>query len=419
MAARCRKISQVDRKINVNTHIFQPADILLPADVDMTRWSVIACDQFTSDPQYWDCVTKTVGSAPSTLHLMLPEYYLGKCDENREVRRIHDTMREYLDHGRFQTLLHSFVYLERTLPDGKIRRGLIGQVDLEAYDYSASSVSPIRATEGTVESRLPPRVAVRRSAALEMPHIMLFYSDPQDAIMHHACGSAERTVYDFDLMLGGGRLLGKQISGANADALAQYISQTNGRERLQYAVGDGNHSLAAARRFWLEKRQTLDESQKASDPARFALVELVNIFDPSIVFEPIHRVMLHTNAEHFVSAARNALEDPNASRTITLLAAGETLRIPAKGASIGALIDAVESFCNDYISKYGGEIDYIHGYRETQELAASQGAAGILLPIFDKRELFTSVEQTGPFPKKSFSIGLGPDKRYYLECRAL
>ena len=139
----------------MNTHIFQPAEILLPADVDMTRWSVIACDQFTSDPQYWDRVTKIVGSAPSTLHLMLPENYLGKCDETLEVRRIHHTMRAYLNDSRFQTLRHSFVYLERTLPDGKIRRGLIGQVDLESYDYSASSVSPIRATEGTVESRLP------------------------------------------------------------------------------------------------------------------------------------------------------------------------------------------------------------------------------------------------------------------------
>ena len=403
----------------MNTHIFQPADILLPADVDMTRWSVIACDQFTSDPQYWDRVTKIVGSAPSTLHLMLPENYLGKCDETLEVRRIHHTMRAYLNDSRFQTLRHSFVYLERTLPDGKIRRGLIGQVDLESYDYSASSVSPIRATEGTVESRLPPRVAVRRNAALEMPHIMLFCSDPQDEIMRCACESAEHTVYDFDLMLGGGHLIGKQISGSNADALAQCISGTTGGERLQFAVGDGNHSLAAARKFWLEKRQSLDDVQRVSDPARFALVELVNIYDPSIVFKPIHRVLLHTDSEYFVSAARNVLEDHDASRSITLLAAGETLRIPAKGASIGALIDTVESFCTDYISKYGGDIDYIHGDRETQELASSQGAAGILLPSFDKQELFSSVEQTGPFPKKSFSIGLGPDKRYYLECRAL
>ena len=403
----------------MNTHIFQPADILLPADVDMMRWSVIACDQFTSDPQYWDRVTKTVGSAPSTLHLMLPEYYLGKCDETREVRRIHATMRAYLNDSRFQTLRHSFVYLERTLPDGKIRRGLIGQVDLESYDYSASSVSPIRATEGTVESRLPPRVAVRRNAALEMPHIMLFCSDPQDEIMRCACESAEHTVYDFDLMLGGGHLIGKQISGDSADALAQCISGKTGGERLQFAVGDGNHSLAAARKFWLEKRQSLDDVQRVSDPARFALVELVNIYDPSIVFKPIHRVLLHTDSEYFVSAARNVLEDHDASRSITLLAAGETLRIPAKGASIGALIDTVESFCTDYISKYGGDIDYIHGDRETQELASSQGAAGILLPSFDKQELFSSVEQTGPFPKKSFSIGLGPDKRYYLECRAL
>ena len=401
--------------------IFQPADILLPADagINMTRWSVIACDQFTSDRLYWEQAEALVGSAPSTLRLMLPEYYLGKCDEAAAAAQIQETMRAYLDQGLFQAYAHSFIYLERTLPNGCMRRGLIGQVDLEAYDYASDSVSPIRATEGTVESRLPARVHVRRKASLEMPHIMLFFNDKSDSVMQKAHELAGETVYDFDLMLGGGHVLGRCISNAEADALADYIAGLNREEPLQFAVGDGNHSLAAARKLWMEKRELLDEERRVHDPARFALVELVNIHDPAITFEPIHRVLLHTDASHFMEAARSALEDPNAAHVITLLSAGTQCRIPVHGASIGAVIDSVEAFCRNYVSVYGGEIDYIHGDQETIDLASDHDAAGVLLPLMDKEALFASVAKTGPFPKKSFSIGLGPDKRYYLECRKL
>lgn len=400
-------------------HIFQPANILLPADIDFTKWSTIACDQFTSDASYWEAAEALVGDAPSTLRMMLPEYYLGKRDEEAAARQIRDAMKNYLDRGIFRTLAHSFVYLERKLPNGKIRRGLIGQVDLEAYDYSRDSRTPVRATEGTVESRLPARVEVRKKALLEMPHIMLFFNDLTDAVMRSAAGLASDTVYDFELMLGGGHVRGQAVSGAAADCLSDQIAASVSHSTLQFAVGDGNHSLAAARKLWLEKRETIPQEKWIAHPARYALVELVNIHDPAITFEPIHRAIFRTDPAHIFDAAREALFLPGSDRLITILSNGERLSLPAAGSSIGETIYLTERFCRDYISTYGGEIDYIHGELETEALAAAENTVGILLPNMDKNELFSGVAKTGPFPKKSFSIGLGPDKRYYLECRAL
>ena len=269
--------------------IFRPADILLPKQADMQCWSVIACDQFTSDAAYWAAVEQAVGGAPSTLRLMLPEFYLGKRDEAAAAAEIQQTMRRYLDNDVFTEIEHSFIFLERTLPCGSVRRGLIGMIDLEAYDYSPDSSTPIRATEGTVEDRLPPRVKVRRAAPLEMPHIMVFLNDPDDGVMQRAETAANGLLYDFDLMMGGGHVRGQRIYGATADALAAQISEGNTAVKL--AIGDGNHSLAAARKCWLEKKQRLTPEQAESDPARFALAELVNIHDPAVTFAPIHRVL--------------------------------------------------------------------------------------------------------------------------------
>ena len=403
----------------MGAYVFQPADILLPADTDMTRWSVIACDQYTADAAYWERVEQTVGDAPSTLRLMLPEYYLGKCDEAEQMAHIQSTMHTYLDSGLFRTLWHSFVYVERSLSDGSVRRGLVGQVDLEAYDFSPNSHSSIRATEGTVASRLPPRVQVRAKAALEMPHIMLFVNDSSDSIMTQAGALAGETVYDFDLMLGGGHVTGRRICGASADALARLLAAQTEKDAMQFAVGDGNHSLAAARQFWLKKREQLPPTLWEREPARYALVELVNIHDPAITFAPIHRALFRTDPVPFFREAEAALSDPTASRRVTLLASGVQKQISVKGSSIGSVIDRVEQFCKAYVAQHGGEIDYIHGDQETIALSSAPDAAGVLLPLMDKEELFSSVAQTGPFPKKSFSIGLGPDKRYYLECRRI
>ena len=391
---------------------FTPTDILLPAHADMRRWSVIACDQFTADAGYWQAVQDTVGDAPSTLRLMLPEFYLGKCDEAAATREIQQTMRRYLDDGVFRTVPHSLVLVQRTLPGGTVRCGIVGALDLEAYDYAPDSVTPIRATEGTVASRLPARVRIRAAAALEMPHIMVFYSDPEDTIRREAQAAAGETLY------------GLRIAGAKADALAARLCATgvgtDGAYPMRFAIADGNHSLAAARLCWLEKKQTLTPEQAAADPARYALVELVNLHSPAVTFEPIHRVLFGTDASKWMQAAETALASTDGSGYAISLIAGRARRnILAKGASLGEAIAAMDVFCTAYLAESGGSVDYIHGDDEAIALAAGDGCCGILMPRMDKAELFTSVLRSGPFPKKSFSIGLGADKRYYLECRKL
>lgn len=394
--------------------IFRPAEILLPVG-DLRRWSVVACDQFTSDGEYWAEADRFVSSAPSALRIMLPEYYLGRCDEEAAARRIRDTMRQYLCRGVFRALPDTIVYVERTLACGAIRRGLVGMIDLEAFDFAPGSVSPIRSTEHTVENRLPPRVKIRRQAVLEMPHIMLFLNDEADVVMQRAREAAGEVLYDFDLMGGGGHLHGRRITGETAWGITEQIARTGGAMRL--AVGDGNHSLAAAREYWLEKKKTLTPAQQATDPARFALSELVNIHDQAVVFHPIHRVLLRTDPREWFSMAESELSDPN-GREVVLLADGARRKLRV-GGSIGEVIDHTERFCQAYRDAHGGEIDYIHGHEETTALCDAPDCCGILLPQMEKTELFSSVEKTGPFPRKSFSIGLGSDKRYYLECRKL
>lgn len=403
---------------------FAPADILLPEHADMHRWSVIACDQFTSDAAYWRSVQDTVGDAPSTLRLMLPEFYLGKCDEAAATRGIQQTMHTYLDSGVFRTVPHSLVLVQRTLPSGAVRCGIVGALDLEAYDYAPDSVTPIRATEGTVASRLPARVRIRAAAALEMPHIMVFYTDPEDAICREAQALADDTLYDFDLMAGGGHICGRRIAGDAAGQLAAALCATgvgtDGAHPMRFAIADGNHSLAAARQCWLEKKKTLSPEQAAADPARYALVELVNLHSPAVTFEPIHRVLFETDAAHWLDAAERALAAADGcSYAVTLLAGAQRRDILAHGSSLGEAISALDAFCASYMQAHGGRIDYIHGDDEAVDLAAGDGCCGILMPRMEKEELFTSVLRSGPFPKKSFSIGLGADKRYYLECRKL
>lgn len=398
--------------------IFSPADILLPAPtVDMRRWSVIACDQFTSDAAYWQAVEREVGDAPSTLRLMLPEFYLGRRNAAAAAAEIQQTMRRYLAEGVLRTVERSFIYLERTLPGGAVRRGLVGALDLEAYDYAADAQTPVRATEGTVADRLPPRVAVRRAALLEMPHSMIFFNDPDHAVMRAAEAAAGETLYDFDLLAGGGHVRGRRVTGPVAEALAARLGATDAAVKL--AIGDGNHSLAAARSCWLEKKKTLPPERWASDPARWALTELVNIHDPAVTFAPIHRALFETDPADWFAAAQRALAADGAGQEIALLAGGQEETIRADGASLGAVIRNAENFCQAYLAAHGGREDYIHGDDETRALAAQPGCCGILLPQMEKDELFSSVERSGPFPKKSFSIGLGPDKRYYLECRKI
>ena len=398
-------------------HIVTSTDILLPRAEDMGAWSVIACDQFTSEPEYWAAAEARAAEKPSTLSLMLPEAWLHTARADGADGRIADTMRRYLAEGVFQTVPDSFIYVERTLSDGRVRRGLVAALDLEQYDFTGTQRTSVRSTEGTVEERLPPRVNIRRGAPLEMPHTLLLMDDRTDSVLSLAEKAKDtlEKVYDFELMLGGGRIAGWRVSGETKAAVQSALDALDNaalqREKygdaaengkLTFAVGDGNHSLAAAKRFWEEKRETLPENERETDPARFALVEIENIHEPSLDFEPIHRVIFDTDTSAFAA-------EFTAHRT----------EWEAEDKTLGERVAAAESFCRAYIAAHGGYIDYIHGDDTARSLGGKPNCAAVLLPPVEKNGLFLSVLKNGALPKKSFSMGNARDKRYYLECRKI
>ena len=393
--------------------VFTPADILLPRVDDMTKWSCIACDQFTAEPEYWREAERIVGSEPSTLLLMLPEAWLGVRDSAAETRKIYAAMKDYVNRGIFRTVEQSFIYVERTLPSGAVRRGLVGKLDLECYDWAPGSATPVRATEGTVESRLPARVEVRRGATLEMPHIMVFIDDPENAVIPSAAGG--EALYDFELMLGGGHIRGSRVTGEAAERLTAALEAPEGSVR--FAMGDGNHSLAAAKRCWEQIKRNLPESELETHPARYALAEIVNIHDEAVTFEPIHRVLLETAPRGFIEEAAARLPRGK-GQAVTLLAGRREMEIET-GMPLGTLVALVDELLGDWRREHGGEPDYIHGDEEARALGGKPSSVGVLLPRLEKAELFPYITEHGPYPKKSFSIGHARDKRYYLECRAI
>lgn len=414
------------------TDIFTSGDILLPKNENMELWSVIACDQFTSMPEYWDSVEKRVGDAPSTLRLMLPEAYLGLRDSEAETKKINDTMDAYLKNGVFKTVEDSFIYVEREMTVGGVRRGLLGLLDLEAYDYTATSASPVRCTEGTVESRLPARVKVRQGAAIEMPHVVVFVDDSELSLFNGLDGCEK--LYDFNLMDGGGHIVGRRVHGEAADAVKRALEalfdperqearySLNGRPPVLMAMGDGNHSLATAKLCWERIKENLTPEQAANHPARRSLVELVSIHDETVHFEPIHRCLFDTDTVGFISEAEEYFAShAEAGNTYCFTVhAGESERkISLKSSSIGRAIAAGQDFCENYVNHYGGRIDYIHDDKTAVSIADRSGCCGILFPPIEKDTLFKSIIQDGAFPAKSFSIGPARDKRYYLECRKI
>ena len=392
--------------------VFSPADILLPQNVDMEKWSCVACDQFTSEPEYWVEADKLVGDAPSTLRLMLPEAYLGKVDEAAEQAKIYAAMKNYVNQGVFRTLTDSYVYVERTLPTGKVRRGLVGKLDLEQYDWTEGTATPVRATEGTVESRLPPRAAIRAGAGLELPHIMVFINDPDNTLIPSAAGGEE--LYDFDLMLGGGHIRGSLVCGADARRVQSMLDSLPGE--IQYAMGDGNHSLAAAKRCWEQIKPALSDAERETHPARYALAEIVNIHDPAVEFKPIHRLVTGGAAEHLAAAFAGRCPAGGAG-SVRLLTGREERRV-GTSLPLGELVAFTDELIGALTAEYGGEVDYVHGDAECAALAAAGGAA-VMLPALEKDELFAYIATHGPYPKKSFSIGEAREKRYYLECRRI
>lgn len=408
---------------------FLPADILIPEDTYLTDWPVIACDQFTSDPDYWLRVRRRTMNVPSTMHMILPEAELGAPKEAEKILQIHRTMEAYLSHGVLRCFSNAYVYVERTLENGMVRPGLIGAVDLEQYDYSHNSVSPIRATEKTVLERIPPRQKIRRGAALEFPHILMLCDDDRKQLIEpiRAIRDTLPKIYDLELMEGGGHITGWLVQGAPADAfnarVAVYAETLDEKypdlpeAKVLFAVGDGNHSLATAKSCYEELKKAEPGRDFSNDPARYALVELENIHDPSLVFEPIHRIVAQTQPRALLEDLQQICEPGGYPITWVMGQEQGTLELKR---SLGELDVAVlQNFLDLWLREHPGRIDYIHGEAEVRSLAAQEGTLGLLLRPMGKGQLFRGVISGGILPRKTFSMGHAREKRYYLEGRKI
>ncbi len=400
---------------------FSSADILLP---DFTKfsgeaWSVIACDQHTGEPEYWSEAEKLVGGSPSALHLILPEVYLEETD--RRLPRIFGTMEEYL-RDVFCERKDCMIYLERTLADGSCRRGLVGKIDLECYDYKKGSETLIRATEGTVLERIPPRVAVRREAAIELPHVMLLIDDPQKTVIEPCIAKTANyeLAYDFDLMLDGGHVRGYILDAQSVREIEGALDAID--QPLLFAVGDGNHSLASAKALYEEVKAELGDAAK-DHPSRYALVEVVNLHDEALSFEPIYRVMFGVSPAAVVEALKayaETLDGKGRAQSVEYVHAGGVGSIVFRHPNAELTVGTLQTFIDEYIATHEGvSVDYIHGVEVTERLASGEGAIGFLFDGMKKDQLFQTVISDGALPRKTFSMGHAEDKRYYLEARKI
>lgn len=394
---------------------FLPADILLPKN-GFEKWAVIACDQYTSEPQYWKSVADYAGDAPSALNLIFPEVYLSG-DNSKKISEINENMKKYIEDGVFNEFKNTFIYIKRTVTGGKTRRGVMGLIDLCDYSYEKGSKTLIRATEETVPERIPPRVEIRKDAPLELPHIMLLIDDPDMTVIAPLDKKTEgkKPLYDFDLMLNGGHITGTALSEKDAaelqDALGALIE--NSEDKLLFAVGDGNHSLAAAKECYRVNK---------SEKSRYALVEIVNIHDESLEFEPIYRVIFGADPEkviHDFTEFSGSDYSGTDAQEFTCVYGGCERKISVKPSSklcVGTLQRFIDRYIKDNPSL---KVDYIHGENSLRLLAEKPDTVGFIFDGMKKSELFDAVKQDGSLPRKTFSMGHANDKRFYLEARLL
>ena len=398
-----------------STGIFSYGNFLIPAEKDLPLWAVIACDQFTSEPEYWDEVGRLTCGHTSSYQMIFPEAYLS--DENTgRITEIHQYMRDSIEKDFFRRYPDAFIYVERTLSDGRIRHGLTGFLDLETYDWHSQTELPVRATEHTVAERIPPRLAVREKAPLDLSHIMLLCDDPQKMLIEYACSVKDRlpVIYDFDLMMGGGRIRGYLMQGNEAETMQKRIDEYCMRKYessdnpVCFLAGDGNHSLAAAREAYI----------RSGDPAkRYAVCELINIHDPSLEFEPIHRILKGIDPEHFLKTIKEEMTAEE-GEPFTLIAGGKEYEMHLKCSCGTFVLGALQPFLDSYVDRFGGEPDYIHG-ADTVRRLCGEDIVGILLPPIRKDDFFANVEKNGVLPRKTFSMGESNEKRYYLETAEL
>ncbi len=419
-------------------------NIMLPKEgADYEKWAIVACDQYTSDPSYWQKAEEIVAEAPSTLRLMLPEFYLGHPDEEDRIKSIRISMKEYVEQGTLRTLPPGCILVRRTA-EGRSRLGLVICVDLDAFDYTAGASSLIRSTEKTIVERIPPRLKIRKGAMLELPHILILIDDPDRTVIEPLEKAGGEVVYDTDLMLGGGHITGTFLSEEKMEPALEAMSALFDKAEAKYgtgkamlmAMGDGNHSLATAKANWEEIKKTVPEDEREDHPARYALCEIENIHDDGIVFEPIHRVMFgegKASGRQIIEETVEILKTQSGDACIVekgtkagddqyaipvICAEGEKVILidhPSSGIEVGALQNALDIL----VKEKGYKIDYIHGEDSVRALSSEEGNAGFLLPPMDKFRLFPAVASDGALPRKTFSMGEAVEKRYYIEARSL
>lgn len=416
----------------INNLGFAVPDILIPQNgTDLKKWAVIACDQYTSEPEYWKNVEDEAGDAPSTLNLVLPEVYLNTDKETEKLGSIAKTARAYLDEGILQGLGTGFILTDRSTSLHPSRKGLMAAIDLEGYSFEPGNKNICRATEGTVLSRIPPRVRIRANSPLELPHIMILIDDPKGLTIEKAFDMAEKEgiapLYDTDLMLGSGHIKGTFISdgSAIAESIVNGLASLKAAnsDGLLFLVGDGNHSLASAKAHWENIRENLSDEEKLSHPARYALAEIVNIHDKGLDFEPIHRVVFNISGEEFIAKAKEFFKDSgiklngsdDGKQTFTVVTEGqEDVKVSLVNPPHTLAVGSVQMM----IDALGLECDYIHGEDSVRKLSTS-GNTGILVPAISKDTFFGTVEKEGVFPRKTFSMGEAFEKRFYLEAKII
>ncbi len=398
-------------------------DVLLPKVADLSKWAVVSCDQFTSQRDYWKEVEEYVGDSPSTLKLIFPEVYLEDGDADERISKINATMEDYLATGKFTELKDSFILVKRDTAEGNSRLGLVGAIDLEDYSYVHPTDAPLRATEGVVLDRIPPRLKIRKGAPIELPHIIVLMDDKEKCVIEELWKEKDESdkLYDFDLNMKGGHLTGYRVDSEKAfDKLAIYENDMHSRygekSTFVFAVGDGNHSLATAQAHWNEIKKTLSDEEKENHPARFALCEIENLHDDGITFEPIHRAIFGADNADFITYLSSVLKGGG---KLTLEADGIAYVIACNDMSAECIAE-VQSAIDEYISKnVGVSVDYVHGENHLRNVAESSGGIAIFMPSIKKDELFRYVIDHGNLCRKAFSMGEAEEKRYYFECHKI
>ena len=412
----------------------KPADILVPKEsVDMEKWAVIACDQYTSEPEYWNKTAEIVGNNYSSLNMILPEIYLEDSDVSDRISNIHNTMEKYLSENIFDEYKDSMIYVERIQSNGILRAGIIGKIDLEEYDFNKGSTSQVRATEATVIERIPPRIKVRDGAPLELPHIMILIDDDKKTVIEPLESQKKdmKKLYNFNLMQGGGKISGYLIDNKKCADIISSLNKLGNAESfktkygsdnvLLYAMGDGNHSLATAKEFYEQLKRNNPDKDFSNHPARYALAEIVNLHSPALDFEAIHRIVTETDVAKLTDVLYSELKlsDEPSEQSFRIVLNGKEKNVFIHNQTSNLTVGSLQNFIDKYLSENKGKVDYIHGTDVVTKLSENESSIGFILPDMGKEQLFPTVIKDGALPRKTFSMGHAEDKRYYIECRKI